>query len=146
MPIIQVKLHGQSQLQAFAKDIEEAVRKIHGKSFTIFIEKDDRLATQLPNQHPVSIGQAMRLADDIIKAHHLRVFRKPVADGGAGPSERAVMQQFVSELAHVRRGKPKSGRSTSLREEAQNAMGQARSLLPKNRALAAAYLATGKLK
>ena len=136
MPIIQVKLHGQSQLQAFARDVEEAVRKIHGKSFTIFIEKDDRLATQLPNRHPVSVGRAMRLADDIIKAHHLRVFRKPVADGGIGPSERAVVQQFVSEMAHVRPAPPKRGRSTSLREEAQIAMGQARSLLPKNRALA----------
>ena len=143
MAIIHVSLRGQSELRAFARDVEEAVKRIDGKRFTIFVEREP-LATQLPNRVPITIGKAMQFANELIGAHHIRLLGKPLSDGHAtGANERAVVQKFVSEMAQVRKPSPRQVPRRSLREEAQIALAQARNILPANRALETANKALG---
>lgn len=131
---ITVKVSGIDQLEKFASDLEAVLRRIDGKSFRVYVEPQFQ-ASQIPR--PMNMSEAMGLANEVIRLHHLRVFGRDISDGGAGFNEREFVKRFVGERIGISR--PRTSRN--LRKEAQQAFSQAQRILPGNRALGATQAA-----
>lgn len=132
---ITVRASGIASLQRLAKDIDKVVSRINGRTFKVFVEP--ALDSQVPRM--MTLGQAMSFATELLRQHHISQRLKPDVDS-LGTSERALVKQFVAKHAGLSRPK-RGGAGLSLREQAQQAIGQAQRILPGNRALAATQAA-----
>ena len=129
---ITVFASGIDQLEKFANDLDRVSKRIHGRTFKVFVEP-------VPSQirKPMSLGDAMSFASDLIRQHHLSVGLRPDVDG-LGGGERQLVKSFVAKQAGLVRSRPSGGRqgnAGTLRQQGIQAFAQAQQILPGNRVL-----------
>jgi hypothetical protein len=133
---VTVQLTGIDQLKKFAADVDEAVKKIHGRRISITVETSHHQRGVISQVlKPASLSQMMTaFSERVVRAHHQHIGLRGGVDR-PGPLVRNEVQKFVGEQLRRPKGRFGGFAGLTLREQAIIAVNEQVKILPNNQAL-----------